>query len=279
MVDRSIPRRRFLRGASTAVALGLAGCNGSTDDRGTEPEETDTKTDTDTDTATDTDTGFTPASDAASVSFVTPNDGQTVSGGASVVMEAENFTIEESGAVNENAGHFHVLVDTDPVASGEPIPSDDQHVHFGDASTESVLALQPGSHTLTLQVGDGKHRAYDVTDSVDVAVEEASVQFTNVDDGDTVSSPVSLEWATENYTLESAGEVRQGAGHAHLIVDADPVPVGDTIPSDDQHIHFGDGSASAELDIDAGEHTVTLQMGNGHHLATPLTDTVTLTVE
>lgn len=283
MVDTHIPRRTFLCATSSTLALGAAGCNELTDGQDNEPTETDTDGDRDTgtgtETETETETGFTPAADDARVSFVTPSDGQTVSGGVSLVMEAENFTIEESGEVNDNAGHFHVLVDTDPVKPGESIPDDDQHVHFGDASTESVLALQPGDHSLTLQVGDGQHRAYDVTATVEVTIEQASAQFTNVDDGDTVSNPVRFEWQTENYTLESSGEVRQGSGHAHLIVDTDPVPVGNTIPSDDQHVHFGDGSASGELDLDTGEHAVTLQMGNGHHLATPVTDTVNITVE
>ncbi|WP_244531445.1 DUF4399 domain-containing protein [Halogranum amylolyticum] len=194
-------------------------------------------------------------------------------------MNSENFTIEKSGEVNDNAGHFHVLVDTDPVETGKPIPSDDQHIHFGDASTETVLDLEPGDHTLTLQVADGAHRAYDVTDTVEITVEKASAQFTNVADGDTVSTPVTLEWEAENYTLEQAGEVTQSAGHAHLILDADSVPVGDVIPNDEQHIHFGDGSSTTELELESGEHTLILQMGNGHHLATPLTQTVNLTVD
>jgi hypothetical protein len=272
-------RRRFLGVASSALAVGLAGCNASSSTQTPDPSSTDSDTETETSSDTDNGTEFTPASDNASISFVTPSDGQTVSGGVSVVMASENFTIEKSGAVNENAGHFHILVDTDPVETGKPIPSDDQHIHFGDAATETVLDLEPGDHTLTLQVADGAHRAYDVTDTVEVPVEEASAQFTNVADGDTVSSPVSLNWETENYSLEKAGEITQSAGHAHLIVDADPVPVGDVIPSDEQHIHFGDGSASTDLELESGDHTLTLQMGNGHHLATPLTQTVNLTVE
>ena len=50
----------------------------------------------------------------ASVAFEEPSDGATAANGVTVSMTAENFTIEESGEVNDNAGHFHVIVDEEP---------------------------------------------------------------------------------------------------------------------------------------------------------------------
>jgi hypothetical protein len=40
-----------------------------------------------------------------------------------------------------------------------------------------------------------------------------------------------------------------------------------------------DGASSALLELEPGEHSIVLQMGNGHHLATPLVETVMLLVE
>ena len=108
------------------------------------------------------------------VSFQSPTDGQTVNGTVRVVMQAENFTVEESGDVNEGAGHMHIMVDTPCVAVGEVIPNDENHLHFGDGSTEAELQLSSGTHTLCLQAADGAHVALEgdgMTDEISITVE------------------------------------------------------------------------------------------------------------
>jgi len=110
--------------------------------------------------------------------------------------------------------------------------------------------------------------------------EESSVSFGNVSDGDTVSSPLTVEFETAgDFTIEEAGEINENAGHMHVMVDVDCVAVGEVIPGDDNHIHFGDGSTSADLDLEPGEHTLCLQAGDGEHTALDLTDEITVTVE
>ncbi|PSP96364.1 hypothetical protein BRC94_12910 [Halobacteriales archaeon QS_5_70_17] len=86
-------------------------------------------------------------------------------------MDAEGYTVEEAGEVNEGAGHFHVLVDRDPVAAGEMIPNDDGHVHFGDGATTAELDLAFGEHTLVLQPGNGAHEACPIHEEITVTVE------------------------------------------------------------------------------------------------------------
>lgn len=108
---------------------------------------------------------------------------------------------------------------------------------------------------------------------------DGSVAFAEISDGDTVQSPVMVEFAADNFTIEEAGEIVEGAGHMHVMVDVGCVEVGEVIPSDDNHIHFGDGSTSAELALAPGEHELCLQAGDGAHTALDLTDTVTITVE
>ena len=51
-------------------------------------------------------------------------------------------------------------VDSMP-AMDEPIPSDDQHRHFGGGQTQATLELEPGRHELTLLLGDGSHVPHD----------------------------------------------------------------------------------------------------------------------
>jgi hypothetical protein len=65
-----------------------------------------------------------------------------------VKMGALGLTVEPSGEINPDAGHMHILVDTDYTAPGEIILTDEQHLHFGDGSVETELTLSPGAHTL-----------------------------------------------------------------------------------------------------------------------------------
>ncbi|MGH2427676.1 MAG: DUF4399 domain-containing protein [Candidatus Limnocylindria bacterium] len=105
------------------------------------------------------------------VSFAEPADGATVSSPVRLVMQSQEVTIEPAGEVQEGAGHFHVMVDVGCMEPGEVIPADDDHLHFGDGSTETSIELEPGEHTLCLQVGDGVHTALDATHEITVTVE------------------------------------------------------------------------------------------------------------
>ncbi|MFL9996724.1 protein of unknown function [Burkholderia sp. GAS332] len=100
------------------------------------------------------------AAQAASVSFVQPADGATVSNPVHVVFGVEGMTIAPAGTMTEGTGHHHLLIDGQPLPKGEVIPANDKSLHFGKGQTETDLTLPPGDHTLTLQFGDGAHRSY-----------------------------------------------------------------------------------------------------------------------
>jgi hypothetical protein len=116
---------------------------------------------------------YTPAT--GSVSFTTPTDGSTVLDPVLFEMQATDFTIEAaSNGVQDGAGHFHILVDQPAVTPGEVIPNnpDNGYYHYGDGSTSAEISLTTGSHTVRLQAGDANHKAYDLTDKIDITVEE-----------------------------------------------------------------------------------------------------------
>lgn len=254
-----LSRRSFGVLAASAITAGLTGCQSDEGADGDAPIDYD---------------------DDASVGFETPTDGATAANGVTASMTAENFTIEESGEIADNAGHFHIMVDEGAVETGEVIPSDETHLHFGDGSSRTVLDLDPGTYELTLQVGDGQHRALPLTDAVEVTVQEASISIESPADSATVESPVDFEFDhSQTLTVEPSGELSQDAGHYHLMVNEGPVDVGEVIPSDETHLHFGDGSTSVAVDLPEGTHNLTLQMGDGQHYALPETDDLTLTVE
>jgi Domain of unknown function (DUF4399) len=110
------------------------------------------------------------------------------------------------------------------------------------------------------------------------AEEAASVSISSPADGATVASPFQVTMTADGFALEPAGAVREGAGHFHLIVDADCIPAGEQIPTDESHVHLADGTSETELALPAGEHAICLQAGDGQHTALDLTDEITITV-
>lgn len=112
--------------------------------------------------------------------------------------------------------------------------------------------------------------------------DEPEVRFTSPADGATVSSPVSVKWAAENFTVEPAGEVRDGAGHLHIMVDTACLMPAELVPSDEAHLHFGKAQMEADVELPPGEHTLCLQAADGAHFTLDgegLTDTISITVE
>lgn len=110
----------------------------------------------------------------ARVFFITPADGDTVSTPVRVVFGVEGMTVVPAGENRPHSGHHHLLIDTDLPELGLPIPKDDRHMHFGDGSTETEIALEPGEHTLQMLLGDYLHIPHDpplVSDRIAVVVE------------------------------------------------------------------------------------------------------------
>jgi hypothetical protein len=108
------------------------------------------------------------------------------------------------------------------------------------------------------------------------------VAFTSPANGATVSSPVHVKLAAENFTVEPAGAVKAGAGHLHIMVDTDCVAAGQVITKDAQHVHYGQGQLEADLDLAPGSHTLCLQAADGVHTALSgdgLTQKITITVQ
>ena len=110
---------------------------------------------------------------AAKVTFAEPKDGATVGTLTKFVFQSENYQISPvpQGEVKEaraNMGHFHLGVDTDCLAAGTVIPKAEagakpgtagQWIHFGTGSNNIEMALNPGPHKMSVQVGDDLHKA------------------------------------------------------------------------------------------------------------------------
>ena len=91
------------------------------------------------------------------------------------------------------------------------------------------------------------------------------VFFIEPKDGATVTNPVQMKFGLEGMTIADAGMMKDGTGHHHVLVDSGPLPKGEIIPMDDKSLHFGKGQTQAEITLPPGEHTLTLQFGDGAH--------------
>lgn len=94
----------------------------------------------------------------AKLYIVSPADGATVKSPVTVVFGLSGMGVAPAGIQFENAGHHHLLIDTDlPADLGLPLPATDNIVHFGKGQTEASIQLKPGKHTLQLVLGDHLH--------------------------------------------------------------------------------------------------------------------------
>lgn len=114
------------------------------------------------------------------------------------------------------------------------------------------------------------------------SIEGASVFFISPIDGETVTNPFVVEFGISAMELVKAGDNQAGSGHHHLIIDAGPPDLSMPIPADEHYIHFGDASASTELTLEPGSHTLQLLLGDFLHIPHDppvLSTTITIIVE
>lgn len=100
---------------------------------------------------------LTPAPEEAEVYFITPEDGATVESPFTVRFGLKGMGVAPAGVAQADTGHHHLLINVDQPPKGEPIPSDEQHRHFGGGQTQTTLDLPPGEYSLQLLLGDHRH--------------------------------------------------------------------------------------------------------------------------
>jgi hypothetical protein len=92
------------------------------------------------------------------VYFISPQDGETLSGQFDVRFGLRGMGVAPAGVDQANTGHHHLLIDVEEMpAMDVPLPSTEQIRHFGGGQTETSLKLAPGTHTLQLLLGNYSH--------------------------------------------------------------------------------------------------------------------------
>ncbi len=122
------------------------------------------------------------------------------------------------------------------------------------------------------------------------APDGAEVYFVNLEDGATVSSPVKVVFGLSGMGVAPAGTEKENTGHHHVLIDRAPLGEGpdgeaeleNSLPSDENHVHFGGGQTQVDLELEPGEHTLQLVLGDMNHVPhdPPVTsEVISITVE
>ena len=96
----------------------------------------------------------------------------------------------------------------------------------------------------------------------------AKVFIISPKNGETVSSPVTVKFGIKGMTLAPAGTKTENTGHHHLLIDTalTAEEMTESIPVDDQHIHFGKGQTETMVTLPPGKHTLQLVLGDWMHV-------------
>ncbi|QIE40696.1 DUF4399 domain-containing protein [Rhodobacteraceae bacterium SC52] len=118
----------------------------------------------------------TPAPEGATVYFISPSDGATVSNPVTIQFGLSGMGVAPAGYDVDNTGHHHLLINIDPsdVDITTSLPASDQVVHFGGGQTEVTKDLPAGTHTLRLLLGDYSHVPHDppvMSEEITITVE------------------------------------------------------------------------------------------------------------
>lgn len=116
------------------------------------------------------------------------------------------------------------------------------------------------------------------------APEDARVFIANLNDGDVVASPFTVVFGIEGMAIAPAGEDIPNSGHHHLLINAmlEGDALTEPLPFDDNHRHFGGGQTEVELELEPGEYTLQLVLGDwAHvpHVPPVMSEPVSITVE
>ena len=109
------------------------------------------------------------------VYFINLEDGDELKSPFLVQFGLSGKGIAPAGIDVDNTGHHHLLINQNEINYSMPIPSSDQHLHFGLGQTETMLNLPLGKHKLQLVLGDKFHIPHDpplISEIIEITVIE-----------------------------------------------------------------------------------------------------------
>lgn len=108
------------------------------------------------------------------VYLISPQDGDVIEGPVTIRFGVKGMGIAPAGIPFPETGHHHLLINvTDLPPMNMPVPTDDNHRHFGKGQTEVTLDLPAGTHTLQLLFADHNHIPHEppvISDKITITV-------------------------------------------------------------------------------------------------------------
>ncbi|MDA0942483.1 MAG: DUF4399 domain-containing protein [Proteobacteria bacterium] len=100
-----------------------------------------------------------------------------------------------------------------------------------------------------------------------IASDDAELYIISPTDGEVVSSPVKIVFGLNGMGVAPAGIKYNNTGHHHLLIDVPELPdINLPIPSDEHHKHFGKGQTETVIELEPGEHSLQLILGDHVHV-------------
>jgi hypothetical protein len=93
----------------------------------------------------------------------------------------------------------------------------------------------------------------------------AGVDFLEPLDGAVVEPSFMARFQVTGLEVAPSSDTRPGTGHHHLFINAVDIEKNVVIPNDNQHKHYGKGQTEAEVFLQPGKYTLTLQFGDSMH--------------
>lgn len=161
------------------------------------------------------------------------------------------------------SGHHHLLINRDlPLNFKEPLPFNEQYIHFGKGQMEHVLNLAPGQYTLRMLLADQKHLPHFVfskpariTVRQQTKTDPKSLQTRGIQlmlpAGTEARSPMLVQFHASGLNVAHAAQQEKDTGHFRLTV----TPRTGGAP---QVLPFPEGQTETWLAPPAGSYTLQL---------------------
>jgi hypothetical protein len=135
-----------------------------------------------------------------------------------------------------------------------------------------VLALLSGPVMTTAQAAESTR-----TESA----EGAKAYIISPQDGEVVGQNVKVKFGLSGMGVAPAGVDMKNTGHHHLLIDEKELPAMDK-PMGGDIIHFGGGQTETTIDLEPGEHTLQIILGDKNHVPHKpaiISEKITITVK
>lgn len=94
----------------------------------------------------------------------------------------------------------------------------------------------------------------------------ADLYFISPKNGEIINGDVKVVFGLSDFGVAPAGYNIPNTGHHHLIINEDLPDLSLPIPSNENYLHFGLGQTETSLNLEPGEYTLQLIMGNYLHI-------------